>query len=141
MFKTIQRFFVKIFKMREQYTKEESYKKYFFLAILIILSSCTHKDSKLTKLDEMPKVLTTNVEKLQAEQLAGSYFLFKTKDKYYVYIQGNRRDRSLMASEVTEAKVSEKDSDVTIKLLTEKNKVSDIKNRDIFYELTTSEKI
>lgn len=112
----------------------------FFLAILIVLSSCTHNKLSIEKVEKTPENVQVEMDKLIKNEIAGGYFLIQSDKKQYLYVQDDRRNRSLLANDVTDATISQKDSKITIELTTKQNNLEEVKNRDALYEITNSDK-
>lgn len=107
----------------------------FFLGILIILSSCTHNKLSIEKVDAPPQNVKKEMELLLRDEPAGGYFLMESGKEQYLYVQSDRRNRSMITDLVTKAAVSEKNGRIILLITTKQENLEKVKDRDSLYKI------
>jgi len=104
---------------------------------LFTMTACSNETAKIEKVDQAPEKVQKLMDGYMKDEVSGGYYLLNNdKDKYYLYIQGDRRDRSMLATDIKDVELSLKGKDVTINVKTERVNVQESKNRDVLYKVT-----
>lgn len=119
--------------------------KKMLVAILLIalftMTACSNETAKIEKVDQAPENIQKIMDGFMKDEVSGGYYLLNNdKDEYYLYVQGDRRDRSMLATDIKDAELSLKGKDVTITVKTERVNVQESKNRDVLYKVTLPKK-
>lgn len=119
--------------------------KKMLVAILLIalftMTACSNETAKIEKVDQAPAKVQKLMDGYMKDEVSGGYYLLNNdKDEYYLYVQGDRRDRSMLATDIKDAELSLKGKDVTITVKTERVNVQESKNRDVLYKVTLPKK-
>lgn len=119
--------------------------KKMLVAILVIalftMTACSNDTAKIEKVDQAPENIQKIMDGFMKDEVSGGYYLLNNdKDEYYLYVQGDRRDRSMLATDIKDAELSLKGKDVTITVKTERVNVQETKNRDVLYKVTLPKK-
>lgn len=119
--------------------------KKMLVAILVIalftMTACSNDTAKIEKVDQAPAKVQKLMDGFMKDEVSGGYYLLNNdKDEYYLYVQGDRRDRSMLATDIKDAELSLKGKDVTITVKTERVNVQETKNRDVLYKVTLPKK-
>lgn len=119
--------------------------KKMLVAILLIalftMTACSNETAKIEKVDQASENIQKIMDGFMKDEVSGGYYLLNNdKDEYYLYVQGDRRDRSMLATDIKDAELSLKGKDVTITVKTERVNVQESKNRDVLYKVTLPKK-
>lgn len=119
--------------------------KKMLVAILVIalftMTACSNDTAKIEKVDQAPAKVQKLMDGFMKDEVSGGYYLLNNdKAEYYLYVQGDRRDRSMLATDIKDAELSLKGKDVTITVKTERVNVQGSKNRDVLYKVTLPKK-
>lgn len=105
------------------------------------MTACSNDTAKIEKVDQAPAKVQKLMDGFMKDEVSGGYYLLNNdKAEYYLYVQGDRRDRSMLATDIKDAELSLKGKDVTITVKTERVNVQGSKNRDVLYKVTLPKK-